>query len=225
MKTPALFCSIPALKAQCSCQMSSRPGDVRSVGIVCAPAPLRVPFCITATRGCSACTSAADPTNRAVVRHHVEIDRADRIGRAHQLVFVVPQQIAEIDRAELAEREQAAHRLAVLGSLVMSFGVKLAHVGSAGRRRAAAPSAPVPPRHDAQVEAGDRQGVPRLDDDVLRLSIELGVAAWNPGTCSRLFDRRPVIDEVPDRNPLRQFLQCRRRDRRDSACRSGSRSA
>jgi hypothetical protein len=33
MKTPALFCSIPALYDQWSCQMSSRPGDERIVGI------------------------------------------------------------------------------------------------------------------------------------------------------------------------------------------------
>src|SRR5260221_665089 len=61
MNTPALFCSIPAPYPQCSCQISSSPGEVRIVGIACVPAPLRVPFCITATRGCSACTSCGEP--------------------------------------------------------------------------------------------------------------------------------------------------------------------
>src|SRR4029453_19362534 len=61
MNTPALFCSMPAPKDQCSCQMSSRPGDDRMVGIACVPAPLRVPFCITATRGCRPWTSTGAP--------------------------------------------------------------------------------------------------------------------------------------------------------------------
>ena len=51
MNTPALFNSIPALYDQCSCQISSSPGDDLMVFIVSVPAPLRVPFCMIATRG------------------------------------------------------------------------------------------------------------------------------------------------------------------------------
>ena len=116
MKTPALFCSTPAPYPQCSCQMSSSPGDVRIVGIVCVPAPLRVPFCITATRGCRPCTSTGE-TRRigAVMRNQIQIDRPERVVRAHQLELLVPEQIAEVDRAELSEGNHAADRLAILG--------------------------------------------------------------------------------------------------------------
>jgi hypothetical protein len=53
--------SRPTLYDQWSCQRSSMPT------VACRPAnasgvpPLRVPLFITATRGCSACTSAGEP--------------------------------------------------------------------------------------------------------------------------------------------------------------------
>ena len=89
---------------------------MRIVGIACAPAPLRVPFCMIATRGCTR-VHQRRRTRRVESRGaetKYEIDRADRIVRAHQVEFFVPQQIAEIDRAELAERDHAADRLGVL---------------------------------------------------------------------------------------------------------------
>ena len=50
-----------AFQDQCSCQRSSRPGEANSTRNALASPPLRVPLFITATRGCSACTSAGEP--------------------------------------------------------------------------------------------------------------------------------------------------------------------
>src|SRR3954447_1537421 len=51
MKSPGLFNSIPALYDQCNCHRSSNPGEVRIVLMASTPPPLRVPFCMMATRG------------------------------------------------------------------------------------------------------------------------------------------------------------------------------
>jgi hypothetical protein len=41
------------------------------------------------------------------MRDEKRIHRADRIVRTHQIVFLVPQEIAQIDGAKLTERDHA----------------------------------------------------------------------------------------------------------------------
>ncbi len=142
-----------------------------------------------------------------MMRHEVEIDGPDRIVRAHQIAFVVPQQIAEIDRLELAERHDAADRLAVLRIVrvlarleLVAVRIRLAAAGE--RRRDRLPRR----RHDPPVEARDRYLVPRLEDGMRRLAVQLRVRLLEPRDLLALFDARPVIEEMRDRDPLRQFL-------------------
>ena len=141
-----------------------------------------------------------------MVRNDIEIDGADGIVRAHQIELAVPQQVAEIDHAELAERDQAADRLAVLVERIRVLGLE---VGAAGIRLAAAGKRRLDRlaagRHDAPVQSGDRQLVAGFDDGVLGLSVELGVSRLKAGDLLALLAARTVIDEVLDRHALGQL--------------------
>ena len=144
MNTPGLFCSIPALYDQCSCQMSSSPGDDRIVFIASTSRALAR----AVLHDRHARLHAVHERRRVrriepVMRHKEHVHRPDGIVRAHQLVFLVPQQIAEIDRAELTEGDHAADRLSVVIGRRHVFrrdararGIRLA------RRREAASSGP-----------------------------------------------------------------------------------
>ena len=57
MNMPGTVYSCPLNCEKCICQRSSRPGEENSTFIASGWPPLRVPLFITATRGCSACTS------------------------------------------------------------------------------------------------------------------------------------------------------------------------
>ena len=87
----------------------------------------------------------------SMMRGQVQIHRPDGIVRTHQSLFRVPGVIAQIDRAELAVRDDRAHRVAIVGVDARfvarlkgrTFRVGLARAGSAryrslqhlGRRR------------------------------------------------------------------------------------------
>ena len=62
-------------------------------------------------------------------------------------------------------------------------------------------------RHDPPVDPGDRDLVSRLDDGVRRFPVQLGVGLLEARDLLTLFDAWTVIDEVLDRNALRQLLQ------------------
>ena len=61
-----------------------------------------------------------------VMRNDVRVDRANKIFRAGQVVFLVPGQIAEIGDAEFSEGNHHAHGLFILsadeGVFISSFG-------------------------------------------------------------------------------------------------------
>ena len=59
--SPGVFCSTNPLYDQCICQTPSSPGDEKIVVIGPTAAPLRVPFCTSATRGWSPCTNGREP--------------------------------------------------------------------------------------------------------------------------------------------------------------------
>ena len=61
-------------------------------------------------------------------------------------------------------------------------------------------------RHDPPVEPGDRDLVPGLHDGVRRLAVQLRVRLLEARDLLALFDARPVIEEMLDRDPLRQLL-------------------
>jgi hypothetical protein len=62
-------------------------------------------------------------------------------------------------------------------------------------------------RNDAPVEPGDGQRVAGFDDRVLRFAVELGVRLLKPRDLLAGFRRLAVVDEVRDRDALRQFLE------------------
>ena len=101
----------------------------------------------------------------------------------------------------------------------MSFGVKLAHSRFGLPPPGSGVFSTLPGRRDdPPVEAGHRDPVSRLDDDVLRLAVQLGIGGLEALHLLALFDGRTVIDEGPDRDALDELLQARQCDRRDSGC-------
>ena len=92
-----------------------------------------------ATRGRSAWTSTSRVRDRlAVMRHDEQIDGADAVGRAHQVEFLVPGQVAEVRHAEPAERDDAADRLRVLGRIrILRLVAGAVRIGRCRRRAAA----------------------------------------------------------------------------------------
>ena len=101
--------------------------------------PCAAPLFMIATRGCRACTMAAGSGHvHAVMRGEVHVHRADLVVRAHQVVFLVPGEIAEVDDAELAERDQRAERAGVLGLVLVArleAGAELVGLAGAFERR------------------------------------------------------------------------------------------
>ena len=144
----------------------------------------------------------------AVMRCEIQVNRAHEIVRAHEVVFLVPQQVAKIDRPELPERDHAADRLAVvIGGTVVLFlevGAGRVRLSAAGQRRLdrGARGGDDPP-----VDAGYGKLVSRLRDGVLRLGPELGVGRLEAGNLLAFLDARPVIDVVLDRDALGELLQ------------------
>src|SRR5215472_13553739 len=91
-----------------------------------------------------------------------QIDRSDRIVRAHQLEFLVPGEVAEMRDAELAKRHDAADRLRVLGWI----GILRLEGRARGVRAAAAREWRLlhgsGRAHDAPVEPCDRNRIARF---------------------------------------------------------------
>ena len=162
-----------------------------------------------ATRGRMAWARTRRVRNRlAMVRHDEEIRRAEAIGRAHQIAFLVPRQVAEVDRAEPPERDETSDRLCVLGGIrILLFvrrteRIRLPAAGDVALYH-------LPCRgHDAHVDAGQRDAIPGLGDGVLRLRVQRRVVLLQEriGVGVRLHVR-PVIDVVLDRDPVRELRQ------------------
>jgi hypothetical protein len=107
-----------------------------------------------------------------------------------------------------------------IGVKFAQYGFGLPPPGNAGVFSTLPADAAIPP-----LDAGNRQAVARLDDDVLRLGVELGiggleafdllarlrnrdaVGAWRNLRHLRALNRRAVIDEGADRNTLRELDQ------------------
>ena len=119
--------------------------------------PLRVPLFMMATRGPIACTSTVGVRVRLpVMGHHEKINRADRIVRAHQIEFLVARQVAQMQNAELAKRDEDPDRSSILrrcqrpGLEPRAIGVRLARSRQRSRDGFACG------RHHAHIETGDR---------------------------------------------------------------------
>ena len=68
----------------------------------------------------------------SVVKAEQDIDRADAIGRAHQLELFVLGEIAQMDRTEAAVGDETAHRLRILGVVVSGLEARAVRVRSTG---------------------------------------------------------------------------------------------
>ena len=198
MKTPALFCSMPAPYDQCSCQMSSSPGDVRMVGIACGAGALA----------------------RAVLHHrHARLQRVHEDRRARLIEPVMRDHdtgrpcpiglFGHISSCSLFQSRSPKSTRRNWPSVTTlptdwpfsgslrdllrrerrALRVRLAAAGQRRLQRVARR------RHDPPVEAGDRDLVARLDHQVLRLAVQLGIGRLEALHLLALFDRRPVIDE------------------------------
>ena len=66
-----------------------------------------------------------------MVRRQVHVHRADPVRGTHQIELRVPRQVAEIDRAEVAECQHEARRVAVVGIEIRAFVFSL-HAGAGG---------------------------------------------------------------------------------------------
>src|SRR5204863_9846478 len=112
---------------------------------------------------------------QAVVRDEIDIDSAEWIVWTDQLVFLVPQKIAQIDRPELTEGDDAADRLRVVAS---RCGVLRRNAGARGIGRRAGRhqrrlQRVTGRRHDARVESRTRRLVARLHHYVLGPAVRL----------------------------------------------------
>ena len=129
------------------------------------------------------------------------------IVRAHQLEFLVPEQIAEIDRAELPICDHAPTDCAFSsGEVGSSFFWNVAHSRirlSASRQRFLQGLAAG--GDDAELETGNGHAVAGLYDGVLRLAVQLGVCRLKALDLLAHLDVRTVIDVVSNRHPLRQL--------------------
>ena len=187
MKTPALFCSMPAPYDQCSCQMSSRPGDDRIVVIAERAAPLRVPFCITATRGCTACTSCGDPDGSVpwCDTRYRSIVPIGLVGHIRSCSLFQSRSARSIAR-NWPNVATVPSDWAFSGSVVMSFGVNCAHAGFA----LPPPGSGVFSTLPADVTTRQSKPVmgilsPGLTTMCFALPYSSAYAAWKPCTCSR----------------------------------------
>ena len=107
--------SRPTLYDQCSCHRSSMPDGFLQSGEDLR----RAAFARTVVHHHDARTQRLHERGRSrflepVVRGQIQIDRADAVGRAHQIELAVPGEIAEIDRAEAAVGEHESRRLTVV---------------------------------------------------------------------------------------------------------------
>ena len=173
MNMPGTVYSCPLSCEKCSCQKSSRPGDECRIRIASGCPPLRVPLLMIADARRERVHEHLGVRDRlSVVRDDEQIDGADRIGRAHQVELLVPGDVAQVSDAELAERDDAADRLRVLGLVhFLRLEARAVRVGlaAAGQRRLERRASR---GDDAPVEAGDRDLVAGLRDGVLRLLVE-----------------------------------------------------
>src|SRR5262245_59000092 len=64
------------------------------------------------------------------MRDDVEIDNADAIRRTHQIELAIPIEVAKVDRAELAEGDDATDRVPIVGILrgVLRFEASAARI-------------------------------------------------------------------------------------------------
>ena len=124
----------------------------------------------------------------------------------HQLAFLVPRQIAEMRDTKAAERDDAADRVRVLGGIRfhrLEAGAERIRPSRAGQSGLENFSSR---RHDAPVDASQRQTIARLHDRVLRRREQPRVRLVEKLGRRRLrLNRRPVIDVVPDRHTRRHL--------------------
>src|SRR5215831_16091794 len=100
------------------------------------------------------------------MRDDEEIHRADRVLRAHQLELFVPREVAEMRRAELAERDDAADGLRVLARIrILRLIRRAVRIRLAGARQRSL-DVLAARGNDAPIEAVDRDLVPGLGHGV-----------------------------------------------------------
>ena len=129
-----------------------------------------------------------------VVGHHVEVDGADRIVRAHQLELLVPEQVAEIEQRETARTRSRRPPSA-------RFRRESQGLPSSGSSAQAGFGRPPPGSgffehlaaggDDANVDAGDGHAIAGLHDRVLGLAVELRVRSL------KALDLLALLDDGP----------------------------
>ena len=136
-----------------------------------------------------------------------QIDGANRIVRAHELVLGVRSQIAQVDDAEVTELCDDAHRLGVF-TVVFALCYE---IGAVAVAYASAPQRPAQDllrgRNDRDVDAGQGNAIPGCYNRVASASVQRSVRRveklGHPGI---RFDAGTVVDEVAHRNPSGEFL-------------------
>ncbi len=136
-----------------------------------------------------------------VVAHDINIRLAHLILRAHQVLFLVPRQIAQIHHPELAQYDHASHGPRVLGRVhILRLEIGTEPIRLARPRQRLVDHIPGR-RHDVPVQPFYRQLIARLHHDVIALRdlFHVIVVELLPG--GRFLDRVAMVDEIPDRQP------------------------
>ena len=140
-----------------------------------------------------------------MVRDEVHVDAADEVGGAHEIAQPVANEIAEVEETECAEAHAHADRPRVFSANgaadldAFACRVRLsAAVERPGERRAVG-------AHDVHLHAAERQSIAGLGHEVLAAPAGDFVGRKRRHDFRRGFDRRAVVDERPNRNPLREL--------------------
>ena len=135
----------------------------------------------------------------AVVRNHVDVHRADLVLRAHQVVLLVPGEVAQVEQAEIAVPHQHPDGAGVFGGIdVVLLKAGALRIGLAGAGERHADQVAVGGKH-RHVQTLDGNGVAGFRQDVLALValVDVGVVE-NIGIFAVLVIGA-VVHEVHDR--------------------------
>ncbi len=144
-----------------------------------------------------------------MMRGEVQIDRPNRVIRAHQLLFLIPGEVAQIDRTKLAVGDYHADRHRVIGvyaRLIPGHKAGTSRIGPAAPGKRGLQHLAVGGDHRHR-QAGERNRIPGHNHRVLDLAVHLRVHFLESRHLLSGLRAGAVIDEMRDRDPGGQFLQ------------------
>ena len=132
----------------------------------------------------------------------IDVNGAEEIAGTHEIVLLVPRQIAQIDHLEGAERQHHANRTRVFRRVLFErFVISTQRIGGgcAGQRPL---DQTATGRDDPDIDIFEGHRVAGFDKQVAPTVSRRGVSRKECGRTSVRLDGRSVVDKVPHRQPL-----------------------